>query len=102
MEDIPLLPFMPEACISRPLKYQSLPCNLPKSFVWQVQREYHELLMQIQARYPGVRVFSGVDAICHQRSCPIIQNSHLVYRDSQHLSLAGSRILAQAFIRDLV
>jgi hypothetical protein len=98
VEDVPLLPFMPEACISRPLKYQNLPCDLPKSFVMQVQQDYHNILIQMQAKHPGLKLFSGIDAICNKRSCPVIQNAHLVYRDSQHLSLAGSQILAQALI----
>ena len=98
VEDVPLLPFMPEGCISRPLKYQPLPCNLPKSFVWQAQQEYYEILLEIQRRHPQVKIFSGMEAICHRRDCPVIQNQHLVYRDSQHLSLAGSKIFAQVFI----
>jgi peptidoglycan/LPS O-acetylase OafA/YrhL len=98
VEDIPLLPFMPEACISRPLKYQTLPCNLPKSFVWQAQQEYHAILLAVQAKHPGVKIFSGIDAICDKRNCQVIQNHHLVYRDSHHLSLAGSKILAQAML----
>jgi peptidoglycan/LPS O-acetylase OafA/YrhL len=99
VEDSPLLPFMPIACLSRPLLKQPAFCQLSFEKVLQVQTQYRELLNELVHQYPNISVFRSVDVLCHDGRCPVIENQHYIYRDSQHLSLYGSRLLAHGFIQ---
>ena len=95
VEDIPLLPFIPTLCIKRPGKYQSNLCKLPKGIVMDLQAEYHEILLAVQQKYPEVRLVNAMEAICDAKTCPVVRNGHLLYRDSHHLSLYGSKYVAK-------
>ena len=99
VEDSPLLPFMPIACLSRPLLPQPEFCQLSFKKVLQVQRQYRALLDELVRQYPEISVFRSVDVLCHHGKCPVTENHHFIYRDSQHLSLYGSQILAKGFIQ---
>jgi len=101
VEDNPLLPFMPSACIQRPLQPTSLYCQLPLDTVMKIQNDYHQLLERVIRQYPQVSLYRSMDALCNDRFCPVLLKHHLLYRDSQHLSLAGSAIVAKGLLTKL-
>lgn len=101
LEDSPLLPFMPVHCLSRPLQHPDSHCALPLATVEQVQKDYRELLGQLQRANPDVYFYRNIDGLCNQSSCAIIENGHFLYRDSQHLTLAGSDKLAKSMLANI-
>jgi len=101
VEDNPLLPFMPSACVQRPLQPPSLYCQLPLDKVMQIQNDYHQLLEGVIRQYPQVSLYRSMDALCNDSFCPVLLKHHLLYRDSQHLSLAGSTIVAKGLLAKL-
>ena len=101
VEDNPLLPFMPSACIQRPLQPPSVYCQLPLDTVMKIQNDYHQLLERVIRQYPQVSLYRSMDALCNDRFCPVLLKHHLLYRDSQHLSLAGSAIVAKGLLAKL-
>lgn len=95
-QDIPEIPFMPERCIHRPFAPKK-PCNITKEEVLARQNEYVSILKNIKKRHK-VPLFDPVDIVCNERHCPLIKNHHLIYRDSNHLSIAGSELIAESLI----
>lgn len=98
LEDNPMLPFMPIACLARPLQKPRDFCQLPLAQVQDYQASYHGLLMKLVAQNPQLLIYNSLDALCHEHHCPIIENGHFLYRDSQHLSLVASKKLAKGLL----
>jgi len=96
-QDIPELPFMPDRCIHRPLAPGG-DCTLAKNDVIARQQEYVELLGKLSRNQPGVRVFKPLKFLCDRKQCDLIRDKHLLYRDSHHLSIAGSQYLDEKFL----
>ncbi|CEG57213.1 acyltransferase family protein [Legionella fallonii] len=96
-QDIPEIPFMPERCLHRPLAPRS-PCYINKKEVIERQKNYKALLTKLKEKYPDILVFNSIDVICPQQSCPLLHKHHLVYRDSHHLSIAGSQFIGKHFM----
>lgn len=98
LEDNPLLPIMPIQCLARPLQKKQDFCQLPLNQVQKIQSSYHQLLLKLRLKNPKILFYSSLDGLCHDNQCPIIENGHFLYRDSQHLSLAASEQLAKGFL----
>lgn len=98
LEDNPLLPIMPIQCLSRPLQKSQDMCQLPLKQVMYFQKDYHQLIETLRVQNPDVVFYSSMQALCHDNHCPIIENGHFLYRDSQHLSLAASDKLAKGLL----
>lgn len=98
--DVPELPFEPADCVfKRPFSSRLAPCEIEKKGVLERQKEYREILLKLQETVPGVRLFDPLDHLCDQGVCKIRAGSDLLYyRDSHHLSLRGSALLAGPFI----
>jgi peptidoglycan/LPS O-acetylase OafA/YrhL len=98
--DVPELPFEPADCVfKRPFSSRLVPCEIKKEVVLSRQKEYREILLKLRDTVPGVRLFDPLDFLCDQRLCQIRAGSNLLYyRDSHHLSLRGSALLAGPFI----
>jgi hypothetical protein len=46
-------------------------------------------------RYPQVQIMDPNDAICQNGECPILQQSHSIFKDDNHLSFFGSNLIGQ-------
>lgn len=95
-QDTPEIPFMPERCVQRPLAPKK-PCYITKREVLARQNEYVSILENIKKRHK-IPLFDPIDIVCNENNCPLMKNHHLIYRDSHHLSIAGSELIAENFI----
>jgi peptidoglycan/LPS O-acetylase OafA/YrhL len=95
-QDTPELPFMPERCINRRLSPKKT-CFITKESVMARQRQYVAILQKI-SRGQKIPIFNPINLICNEHNCPLIKNHHLIYRDSHHLSVAGSELIGEHFI----
>lgn len=95
-QDIPEIPFMPERCIHRPLAPKQ-PCFITTAEVMARQNDYVSLLQHIRIRQK-IPLFDPIHLVCNKKMCPLVKNHHLIYRDSHHLSLAGSELIAENLI----
>ncbi len=98
--DIPELPFFPRDCLRRSQGQADGPetCRLPRAEVLTRQHTYRELLTRIAAAHPGLSLFDPTDQFCDQQTCTFRNDAMLFYRDSHHLSLRGSAMLARRFL----
>jgi hypothetical protein len=77
-----------ELCISRPLKTTIKDCSLDKSSVLARQGEYLKAFNSLK----NVTVINSLNAFCPENKCNVFDaNGALLYADSNHLSITGSR-----------
>lgn len=95
-QDIPEIPFMPESCIKRPFA-PPINCVIQKIEIVQRQKNYIAILDRIK-REQDILLYDPNILLCDQNTCSVIRNQHLIYRDSHHLSIAGSEFIAEKFV----
>jgi len=96
--DVPGLPFLPFDCARRSTFGMVKPiCSIDRSFVLQQQRDYREIVSKAHRDHPRILVFDPIETLCPKSACDTGQNASY-YRDAHHLSLEGSRHLAEAFL----
>jgi peptidoglycan/LPS O-acetylase OafA/YrhL len=92
--DVPEFGINPEVCIAnRPVAFrnQSLPsCVLSRGVVDARQKEYRQLVAQIQAQVPGLLVYDTRDVFCNEVSCASKDSSEVYFYDNNHVNLSGS------------
>ena len=94
--DVPGLSFMPNTCRPGPLFRRTIqePCAVPRDTIDAREADYRDLIQQLVGRYPRLRVFDPRQYLCDARLCYVMRDGRLLYRDTNHLSLAGSEYLA--------
>jgi hypothetical protein len=100
--DVPELDFRPEACVEvRPIRPSGsrvrTPCGVERSRVIERQAAYRGLIAQVAAAHPTVRVFDSLKVLCDGDLCSAWDGHRLLYRDSHHVSVYGSELLASRF-----
>jgi hypothetical protein len=106
--DLPELGFDPRSCaVGRPLTLTAHPvsrCGVSSQAYRRLNREYREIILNILDEFPSVAIFDPMLHFCDDQECWAIKDGDLLYRDDNHLSLAGSRYIAiklVEFIRGL-
>lgn len=92
-QDVPEIPFMPDRCLNRPLA-PSKSCHILKNEVLKRQKIYKSVLTQLKKHHPDILIFNPIDLMCKQ-DCQLTYQHHLIYRDSHHLSIAGSHFIGK-------
>jgi hypothetical protein len=92
--DVPEFGINPEVCIAnRPVAFRnrSLPsCVLSRAVVDVRQKEYRELIGQIQAQAPGLRVYDTRAVFCGAAACASKDDRQVYFYDNNHVNLSGS------------
>lgn len=52
-------------------------------------------IRKIAAKYPNVRAYFPVEALCDGASCRLVADGHLLYKDFAHLSNAGALLIGR-------
>ncbi|HYU79304.1 MAG TPA: SGNH hydrolase domain-containing protein, partial [Vicinamibacterales bacterium] len=55
------------------------------------------ILSAVQAQWPSLQMLDPIPYLCNQHLCAGLSGNQLLYVDSNHLSLAGSRLVAAGF-----
>jgi len=97
--DVPELPFLPRDCIRSTLFGGSDNCRLTTSEVAGRQRNLRGMLRRLVDAHPKVRVYDPLGMFCDEQNCNFETSEILLYRDSHHLSLRGSALFAENFLR---
>jgi peptidoglycan/LPS O-acetylase OafA/YrhL len=87
----PELNFFPKNCVSRPFKLTINDCEVNYKEVIQRQADY---LSEIK-KMKGATIFFSIDIFCEDKKCGIFdKKKQLLYMDDDHISVAGSKFLA--------
>jgi len=101
--DWPELGFDPRSCLPRPVPLFShiRPlCGVPRPQVDDRNRAYREVILDMQKEFGQLRVFDPLPYLCNATACYAIRDGHLLYRDGNHLSAAGSMYLGEKFLAE--
>ncbi len=69
-------------------------CDISRVEAARQQGDMLSALERLRARHPHVRILSLIDGLCDAARCPAMRGNVVLWRDTNHLSLAGSRDLA--------
>ena len=103
--DIPHLPFDPKLCVARPfrLTQKNDHCSYPRkifdtnpAFI-----NYRSLIESIIINHPQIKALDLSEPLCDKDNCYASKNGNLLYKDSTHLSDAGSRYLAPYLLNSI-
>ena len=95
---VPELGFVIGECVGRPVSFERrvrTPCGVPRSVVTDRQRPYRQIVEQVQAKLPALKIFDPIPYMCDERTCFAISDNTLLYRDDDHLSREGSLLLGE-------
>jgi peptidoglycan/LPS O-acetylase OafA/YrhL len=92
--DVPELQHHPKDCIRNSFKK----CNVTASEVINIQTDMRNMIAQLKADNPGLEVYDSLNSLCQDGTCSFMSGNTVLYRDSNHLSLAGSQIYAKQFL----
>ncbi|MBI1761769.1 MAG: acyltransferase [Acidobacteria bacterium] len=103
--DNPELPFNPKSCVdSRPIRLTRRilkPCAFPYKDYEERNNRYRALVAEVLKDYPQVKVFDAAKYLCDNALCWAMKDGKMLYRDPDHLSIDGSKYLAQ-FLTPLI
>lgn len=102
--DVPELNFNPKTiCIEhRPLRFTSHPprvCGIPREAYDKRSREYRVLTASVLKEFPAVTMFDAAAPLCDSQICWAMKDGRNLYRDGDHVSLYGSRLLGRQLAR---
>lgn len=101
--DNPTLGFDPKLCLNgRPFsKNTSIKrlCAIPRSSHEKERKIYKELVLSILKDYPEVKVIDASDILCDKENCYGMKNGKILYRDTDHLSLEGGKLISKEIIK---
>lgn len=90
--DIPELPFLPFDCERGRTR-----CFQNPDAVLARQAEHRQMVFRLKQEFPSIRVFDPLDLFCDSQRCGYKNNDVVMYRDSHHLTLAGSDLYGREF-----
>ncbi len=97
--DVPKFPFKAERCKFVPLETGQPLCEIEAARIHEIEKRYLPALQKVAARHPSLRLVELRDLFCEQETCSMSRNGTLLYRDNNHLNIAGSRYVGQALFK---
>jgi hypothetical protein len=94
----------PELCVPGPnklrQKYQKIPefCSALSSSDLKPRTEYDQFLEQLRDQNSNITFYEPASLLCQESKCKIFNNGELLYSDSHHLSIYGSKLIADDLI----
>jgi peptidoglycan/LPS O-acetylase OafA/YrhL len=90
--------FDPKTCLELPtLRGQApakSPCATERTSIDQRHSGYRRTVSDVLRQYPTVKLFDPFQHLCDERWCWATRGAAILYRDTDHLSLEGSRYIA--------
>lgn len=93
LQDIPELPFFPVDCVKA-----QRDCDMPVQDTLTRQTLHRQMLVQLQKKFPEIRVFDPTPLFCDAQRCNFKKDGTILYRDSHHLTLVGSEYYGRQFV----
>jgi len=96
----PELGFEIERCVGRSPTIQReimSPCAVSRSAVEARRREFNQIVQGLITSFPVLRVIDPATALCDSELCYGAKNGQILYRDDDHLNMAGSLDLKPLF-----
>jgi peptidoglycan/LPS O-acetylase OafA/YrhL len=89
--DNPVFSFPPEVCKYSRFPDHAVKCNMKRSDFDDQKVQYFQALLKIEAEYDNVRVLDPTGLFCDPLVCSMVKNGKVLYRDTNHLNIDGSK-----------
>jgi hypothetical protein len=73
-------------------------CTIPRSAALSRQGQLRQLIAELKRLHPTTLIYDTFDALCDASNCIVKDSNMLRYRDSHHLSMRGSEMVARHFL----
>lgn len=98
--DVPELGFNASECINlRPYRLSEQkvrsPCTIRRKDFDERNRMYRTIVSQVASEFPMVKIFDAAAQLCDNKYCYAMSNGKLLYRDDDHLTIIGSKLIAE-------
>jgi hypothetical protein len=96
LDDVPTYSFHPNRCkYQRAWSFSPSSCQMPMPERMRRKAHYFPVLMGAVAAARGIRFVSVDSFFCDDNDCSMVQGSEILYRDENHLNVAGSLYLGE-------
>ena len=93
--DVPELGFEPRGCVARPRWIRpEHACEIERREVDARQGDYRAAVARVARELPNLVVVDPLSLFCDADRCRASDGEHVLYDDDDHLSVAGSRLVA--------
>ncbi|RJG09407.1 acyltransferase family protein [Massilia cavernae] len=103
MDDVPILPFDPRACIKRAGVASSatrIPCAMPRAEAEAQTPEHFAVVDALMKEFPMVERFRPTPYLCDAKLCWVMKDGELLFRDKDHLSYEGDLFIGKKFAEE--
>jgi peptidoglycan/LPS O-acetylase OafA/YrhL len=99
MDDIPAFPFDPEKCkYGRRFSSSTSKCEMSLSDYQNQKKYYSTILLSALKQNPNVKFIRAHELLCDTKFCTMRADGKLLYRDTNHLNIDGSKYLADKLV----
>jgi peptidoglycan/LPS O-acetylase OafA/YrhL len=99
-DDIPDFPFDPKQCkYSRPFS-QKNNCLEERVLFDRQHQNFYPVLQSVVRTHGNAKLLNTAEYFCDAKACSMASAGKVLYRDSNHLNLIGSRYVAQRLVAD--
>jgi hypothetical protein len=70
-------------------------CDMERSQLNMQRDRYYPALMSVAGKFPAVKLIDTAETFCNKKLCHMASNHVLFFRDQNHLTIAGSRAVAE-------
>ena len=73
-------------------------CDVPRAAFETRDAAYHALIGRLRLSNPGLLIFDPTNFLCDAKECHILNDGRSLYRDGDHFSGYGGKILGEHLI----
>jgi SGNH domain-containing protein len=99
-DDVPMFPFDAFACKYRRALFMHTECGIPRPSFDSTYADYYPGIAAAVRDVPGAHLIRTAHAFCDRVVCSMVRHGTLLYRDDNHLNIAGSRYVAGLMLAD--
>ncbi|MGG7444986.1 acyltransferase family protein [Kosakonia oryzendophytica] len=100
-DDVADFPFTPDKCKGRRwLSFSDSTCVITRAESDKQKERYLPELQEIASKNVNVELLAEREYLCDTTSCSMIKDGKLMYRDTHHLNINGSRYIGEKIVAD--
>jgi hypothetical protein len=99
-DDIPGFPFDAFGCKYRRAGFLPAKCSISRKSLQQEQSIIENRLHSLAQGYSNVEILKSFKYFCNLSTCTMARESKLLFRDENHLNIAGSLLLGDLLLED--
>ena len=100
--DVPENPLNTSDCtLSRPFFKGTGRCTFSEKEGEKIQVTTNAVIRKVAKKFPSVVLYDPTSVFCRKGNCSIRKEDVMLYRDDNHLSEAGSRMVMEDFLKKI-